>query len=422
MPSTTGRGGWSRTLRRGELILLVGFVLGGTALGILAWQGAPQGLRFDRRHSTLLTGPEGAAGLAETLTDLGVPVVRVRVPLFQLLADTAAARRGEMVALLDPPVDPTAAEARELVAFVRHGGRALRVGTGVLRRCGLTVPPGGRRDPPVALRGPSGALRRPPDITQLPWAHYVLAPAKPDTTQAAPEPTLPPAHTDVLLATAGDRPVAARLTFGAHGEGVVLAVADPGLVTNRALKQTDAGTAVLSWILALAPPRVAVDEYPQGFGHRWAVVGVTWQWLTSAPAGWAILQLAFAGMMALALAAVRFGPAMTLAQRQRRSPLEHAGALGAGLERTGGNQTAVELIVQGLRRRLAPAGGSVRQGDLAPWLASLARAVAEPETRRAVTRLGWLLREHGGDQRVLDVAQTVEDVWQAMRRIRPSIS
>jgi len=286
------------------------------------------------------------------------------------------------------------------------------------------VQPVGRGDRPAASRGDSVALRRPPGIAQLPRARYVLAPATPDTTRATPQPVLLPAHTDPLLATADGRPVALRLSFGSRGGGVVLAVADPGLVTNRALKQTDAGAAVLSWILALAPPRIAVDEYHQGFGHRWAVVGVTWRWLSSTPAGWAMLQLALAGMVALALAAVRFGPATAPAQRQRRSPLEHAGALGAGLERTGGSQAAVELIVQGLRRRLSPAGGPVHQGDFAPWLASLARAVAEPQTRRAVTRLGWLLREHGGggDQRVLQAAQTVEDVWQAMRRIRPSIS
>jgi hypothetical protein len=96
-------------------------------------------------------------------------------------------------------------------------------------------------------------------------------------------------------------------------------------------------------------------------------------------------------------------------------------ALGRGLERAGGQDAAVELIVQGLRRRVASRGQPVRaRGDPVRWLASLAGSLDQPLARRAAARLTWLLREHDGDRRVLDAAQNAEDVWQALSRTRPS--
>src|SRR5438034_6802331 len=57
--------------------------------------------------------------------------------------------------------------------------------------------------------------------------------------------------------------------------------------------------------------------------------------------GWAILQLLGVALVALAVAAVRFGPARSVIERRRRSPLEHEEALAAGLEGAGGVDTAV---------------------------------------------------------------------------------
>jgi len=130
-----------------------------------------------------------------------------------------------------------------------------------------------------------------------------------------------------------------------------------------------------------------------------------------------MLQLVAAGLLALGVAAVRFGPALHRVERRRRSPLEHLDALAAGLERAGGAQTAVDLLARGLRRRL-------RRGGLEPlargrdqWFAALANARGDPETRAAIKRLGWLVRESSsGGEHVLRTAQAVEDVWEALRQ------
>jgi hypothetical protein len=235
---------------------------------------------------------------------------------------------------------------------------------------------------------------------------------------------LAPARADTLLSVGNGWPMAVRLTF--EGGGRALLVADSRWLENRVLKNTDAGALVIPWMLALQPRRIVADEYHQGFGRSGAIFTAALGWLVRSPAGWAILQLAFAGLVALAAGAVRFGPALHVLVRARRSPVEHLDALAAGLERSGGHRTAMELLVRGLRRRLQRAGAPGRPGpeQSAAWLDALGRATDRPETQRAVKRLRSLMREPGsGEEQVLRTAQAVEDVWQALkqaRRLEPS--
>jgi hypothetical protein len=134
-----------------------------------------------------------------------------------------------------------------------------------------------------------------------------------------------------------------------------------------------------------------------------------------------MLQLLWAGLAALATLAVRFGPAIHVIPRRRRSPLEHLDALAAGLEGADGHQTATALLGRGLARRLRRAGRQPPRvawaRDRERWLATLARGSDDPAARAAVKRLGWLLREPAqGDEHVLRTAQAVEDVWEALKQ------
>jgi hypothetical protein len=119
---------------------------------------------------------------------------------------------------------------------------------------------------------------------------------------------------------------------------------------------------------------------------------------------------------------VRFGPALEVIPRRRRSPLEHLEALGAGLESAGGSDTAVMRLLAGLRRRLSRTGAVPADNkQMQLWLESLALAMRNPRGRAAVKRLRHLMNEHnGGDARVLAVAQTVEDVWQELHPPPPA--
>jgi hypothetical protein len=157
-----------------------------------------------------------------------------------------------------------------------------------------------------------------------------------------------------------------------------------------------------------------VDEYHWGFGEGGSLFGAAWTWLTSNPAGWALLQLAAVALVWLAVSAVRFGPARSVIEHRRRSPLEHLEALAAGLERAGGADTAVSLTVTGLRRRLSR-GGFVPRGDDRVWLAALELALPTARGRDAARRLHVVTTQPGGAERVLATAQAVEDVWRELR-------
>jgi hypothetical protein len=135
--------------------------------------------------------------------------------------------------------------------------------------------------------------------------------------------------------------------------------------------------------------------------------------MARSPAGWLLLQLSVVGLVWLAVTAVRFGPPRPVLDRRRRSPLEHVEALAAGLEGASGADTAVLLMISGLRRRLSRTAQPIR-GDLGQWLRTLELVLPGARGRAAARRLQETLAKPGGAERVLAAAQAVEDVWQAL--------
>src|SRR5439155_10327580 len=109
------------------------------------------------------------------------------------------------------------------------------------------------------------------------------------------------------------------------GGGSVALMADVGYFRNRTWRTTDAPAFVAPLLVppSTRPGSVAWDEYHQGFAEEGSVTGVLVAWLGSTPIGWALLQLAAVVLVALGVAAVRFGPARSVIERRRRSPLEH---------------------------------------------------------------------------------------------------
>jgi len=228
---------------------------------------------------------------------------------------------------------------------------------------------------------------------------------------------LVPFQQDTVIAAVNHRPVILRLSY--RGGGTITLVADPGWFTNRVWRSTDVPIIALPLLTPRPerPGRVAWDEYHQGFSDKSAtsLAAHTWSWLRSSPTGWAVLQLVAVGLVWLALTAVRFGPARSVIERRRRSPLEHLEALGAGLESADDTDTAVRRLALGLRRRL---GRGVQSNDenVVPWLEGLELATRGPKGRAAVRRLRNFLTVRDRDPaRVLHAAQAVEDVWEELR-------
>ncbi len=394
--------------QRTELALGAGLLL---ALAVSAGVVGLQQARLsdaDPRRSTYLAGPSGARAFREALERLGVRVQSFRLPTVEY--DTLVAPR-TLTAFIDPsrPLD-----AREglTVAGLRTDLLVVGAGAAAALRClgwdRLRAP-----DSMGVIRPPGAESRRFP----RPGAILVQrrSPVAVDSTEgedSAPvRCTAPTAHAvDTLLWTTGGRPVVVRAALD-DGRTVTLA-ADGRLFANRALRETAAGPFVLGLIVPRYD-RVVVDEYHQGFDASRSLSAATLDWTFRSPWGWAILQLAGVGVLALLAAGVRFGPIRSGIERRRRSPLEHVRALATALAAAKGHEVAIGLIVQGLRRRLSFTGRSTR-GEIGPWLESLGPAVRTPAGRAALETLTTVTHRPASADDVLLAADAVETLWEEL--------
>lgn len=378
----------------------------------------------DYRTSTLVAGPHGSRAVYDVLVQLGRPVQRRLTPLYNLNADTT--RRTAVLVELNPPLRLQEAELEQLVRYVRRGGAVLSAGAGggVTACAGWRLEPEGLVGDSVAVAAPGHALDL-PEVARVLTRRTVPPNEKPrlrdlmkrEDDVSDPCDSLVAVRAETLLATVKRQPAMLRIWY--DGGGSLTLASDAGWFTNHVWRDTDAPVVVLP---LLASPRgqrgrVVLDEYHQGFGEEERSVSrLTWDWLRSSPVGWAMLQILAIALLWLAVKTVRFGPALEVVQRRRRSPLEHLEALGAGLESAGGTDTAVIRLLAGLRRRLSRTGTvPAETQQMQFWLETLELSMRNPRGRAAVKRLRNLMNEHnGGDARVLAVAQTVEDVWEEL--------
>jgi Domain of unknown function (DUF4350) len=397
---------------RTEALIAVG------ALALLATLAATLGEREGRseqedpRASSFLPGPRGTRGLADGLTRLGVRVERFRRRPRQLALDSTREGRS-ILALVDPDFGFTVGERSEILAWHAGdpGGDLLLAGRGAsgLMRCfGYRVD--WRAPDSVALRGRPGW---PPAAGVLAGlTDSVVTDSSRLSDVGLTGCAVPPiGSTDTLLTTATGRVVVLRLTRSDVDRQVIL-LADAGLLRNRAIRETPAGPFALG--LLRGYDRVLFEEAHHGFGSGGSLAGATFEWSRHSPWGWAAWQLAIVGLLALVAGAFRFGPVRPVIQRRRRSPLEHVRALATALAAARGHDVAIGAIVQGLRRRLQPAGQRSR-ADWRAWVAHLADTVRSARARDAARTLASLTRPGQPPEGVLRAANAVEDVWEELR-------
>ena len=362
----------------------------------------------DPRRSTFLVGPSGARGYPDALERLGVRVHRVQRPTAAM--DTVAPP-GTVVAFLGPTRPLT---AREGAAIASLHGDLLLAGAGstaAIRCLGYEIR--SRRRDSLAVALPAGSEPSP-----FPRVGAVLVRRRSDVAVDSTDEEggtvtcrAPVARrVDTLLGTLTGQPVSLRLAL-ADGRTATL-VADDRLFSNRALRETAAGP----FALGLVVPRyrrIEIDEYHHGFDASRTLSGATWTWTLRTPWGWAVLQLAAVGVLALLAAGVRFGPIRSGIVRRRRSPLEHVRALATALAAARGHDVAVGLIVQGLRRRLSRAGRAGRSG-LAGWLDDLDVTVRTPRGREALATLRQVTGRPASGADVQRAADAVETLWEEL--------
>lgn len=308
------------------------------------------------RLTTYSADPYGARGLYSVVQHLGWRVDR-RVVGFRGAMDTTAT-----YAVLAPPIDLTATEVATLLGAVRRGARLLTVVadgesplSDTLRLRASYVSPfsdlgapdraaGERADPAGTGATPAGDSIQPFNAFQrFTFVRRALKPSRPL-----------PAGAEVFLSVRDRRrslPSVVGLPFGA---GRIVVFADANMLRNGIIRQGDAAVfavRMLEWLGAAPGTTIVFDEYHQGFGERGSAPRAIRHALLGTATGRMLVQGVIA--MLILLLAVGVRPIAPVARRivERRSPLEHVGALSRAYEQIGATRTATRRLVQGLRRR-----------------------------------------------------------------------
>lgn len=384
-------------------------VLVALAAGIGQQRSRPD--QADLRASSYLPGPRGVRGLAEALPQLGVQVERERRSFRKLSPGDSGTRA--LFAVIDPEVPLSPGETRQLLDWHDAPGGAdlLLAGTGSSEAMAcFGYQPDLRSRDSAAVRGAGewpelGAVLAASDSVVTDSSRMEDA-----TVQSCTVPV--PSRVDTLLTSRSGRALALRLSYREPDRAVLL-FADATLLRNRALRETAAGP----WVLGLLVGRyrrVVFDETHQGFAGGGSLAQATLDWSFRSPFGWAAWQLALVGVLLLLAGALRFGPVRRVISRRRRSPLEHVRALATALAAAKGHDVAIGAVVQGLRRRLMPAGQRGRT-DWREWVARLSQNVRSPRAREATATLQSLTRPGQPPEGVLRAANAVEDVWEDLR-------
>lgn len=138
------------------------------------------------------------------------------------------------------------------------------------------------------------------------------------------------------------------------GSGEVVVLADPGYFRNlnaRGGASTLFAVRTFEWLDPSRNRPLVFDEYHQGFGQRESLLGVIGDALLHTAPGRVFLQLAAAGLILLLVYGVRPIAPVKRNSIERRSPLEHVGALARAYQQTEATRTSTQRLLRGLRRR-----------------------------------------------------------------------
>ncbi|HET7583752.1 MAG TPA: DUF4350 domain-containing protein [Gemmatimonadaceae bacterium] len=387
-------GNFWRWLLRPQIVLPVAFVV---ILVTVVNTPEPRSARTHTYLSTRSTDAGGAQGLFEVTQRLGWRAEQ----LGQAYSDSMDARA--VYAVLDPPYGISAEESAHLLDAVRRGAGLLivppnrfMIGTTGDRaladslRIGASFPVSGRAAPGPDARPLDGGLA-PNDLP-----NRYLAVVR-DTVLPSVD-TLPhhPGDTVFVALLARTRPdstqeektVPSVLGFP-YGRGRIVMVADADLLRNGSLRRgAPAVLAVrmLEWLSPSGSRRLVFDEYHYGLHLNAEPTGplaVMYDALAHTPAGRTTLQLLAAGLVLLLALGVRAIRPREQGVVERRSPVEHVGALASAYQQVDATRTATRLLVRGLRRRRHAAALATQDDDA--YLEAL--AVRYPQVRDDVARL-----------------------------------
>jgi hypothetical protein len=352
-------------------------------------------------RSSYSTGPGGVGMMFELAQRTGWPAERRLTPMDSVVRDTT------VQVVIDPSVTLGAREVHRLLENVRRGGGLIFTidAEEIAESLGVASGPPGRfisgyRDPECRDRQTlrdRALLAIPPEVHGLVW-------------KKAPFGTTPIVTTDRRFGTA--MPVASGF---AMGKGRVAVVSTSAILANDAVGVCEWGAdiAVARLLEYVRPedrsrPRLVFDEFHHGFGMHGGSLTAVSRYLTRTPSGHFLAQALIAGLLLLFALAPRPLPPRDPILIARRSPLDHADALGHAYADVGATRTAVRHLVSGLRRRV---GRTVAVGSGADDAAFLdAVTVRDPLLRPSVDVLRRSLAEPVPAETLLEVSEALRAI------------
>ena len=337
-----------------------------------------------QRPSTFFTDPSGARALLLVMKKLLPSAEQWRRPLqFLDLPDRPGSPTTLIVVGPELPISPS--ELDYLVSWLAAGGQLiLFTGDGWSTRQRLESAnkleeAENVADDQVDDRSVKFLSRYAPSLR---WTK----PGKAKTTDAS-GPSVPSAglklHWQRSFAETGDTKVIALAANAALavqisvGQGRIIAIADPTMVSNQALRRSDNSVWLVSLAAGWANGKILFDEYHHGFGEKRSTAELTRAFLVT-PWGWCALQIAGAGLLYAFAYRRRFGRISEPPIPERKSSLELVEARAGLLQAAAARGLAAELILQNLCQDLTKAHG--RAVDIANLSHELDRAAKNDST------------------------------------------
>lgn len=376
----------------------------------------------DQRLTTYSTGPNAAGGLYEIASRLGWRTARARSPLHAPL-DTDA-----VFAVLNPPEPLSSFETHLILDAVRRGGGLVYVvGSGTALDDSLKLR---RSDSGYAATAPprhvTDSCPNERFVNTIPWFQngvhlYRLIPRQPL-----------PADTAVFVTV--DLPTPSMfMSRGAAvlgvpvGRGRVVAYADPDLLRNDVIRMCRWGLGVptvkaLDWVSGSKRRTLVFDEFHQGFGSHPGTMAAIWHFLVGTPEGRMVAEAIVAALILILALGPRPIAPRDAERIERRSPLEHVGALARAYEQVSATRVAARQLARGLRRRHgrgAWSGRTDRPAADADERFLVALAASHPAVAKDTERVLAAERRPVSPEGLLAVADAVDRIDQVFSPLKP---
>ena len=351
---------------------------------------SPSGLaNTDTRLTTYSTTPFGARALYDVLGRLGWHVLRRR-RVFRAPVDSTGT-----YLILSPPLDLSATEVSALLDAVRRGATIVvspDAGSPLsdslrIRRTRFDQDLEVLRSDTTDVSDPASALIA-AAVNAGGFSRYLRPVAR---SERDTEPVFPPDTATLLRVRADSGRARPAIMTRRLGKGTAVIVAELAFARNDNVRDTT-GMILAVRLLERAgidrSHRLVFDEYHQGFGDAANMSAAIDQALFGTPVGRAAVQALIAGLILLLAVGIRPVAPRERPSIERRSPLEHVGALRLAYEQIQATRLATNRLVRGLRRRHPLGAGALTDDAYLSLLAQRVPVAANDVAllQRALTR------------------------------------